>query len=131
MIKHFCKRFRYHQLKDQEIVFNFNDSGELFYIILSGEVEVRIPEPMQLVGDQADPDGILSFVLHNHIDINWGNYTGGLRMRDQFYRELRDIGVIMYGDTYFDRKEAFNLLEIAINKGVSSMHYDLYRVFNP
>ena len=44
-------------------VFNYGDKGNLFYIILSGQIEVWSPQPVILLNRETTPYGIVSFIV--------------------------------------------------------------------
>jgi CRP-like cAMP-binding protein len=52
-------------------VFNYGDEGSTFYIILSGEVQIRVPTPVELEGDSATPEGLLVFLVTYFEIICW------------------------------------------------------------
>lgn len=54
-----------------ETVFSFGDRGTEFYIIIKGEVEIRVPAPVELENDQASALGLLVFITTHFDDIYW------------------------------------------------------------
>ena len=67
--------------KKDDVLFKFGDKGEIFYVILDGEVEIIVPEPIELVGSDASPVGILNFVVNYFEDIFWENLDNGSRIQ--------------------------------------------------
>ena len=53
------------------IVFHYGDVGHHFYIVIKGEVEVRVPAPVELEEESATPEGLMSFIITYFQDINW------------------------------------------------------------
>lgn len=52
-------------------MFHYGDEGNHFYILIEGEVEVRVPLPTQLEDEDATPEGLLLFLIRNYEDIYW------------------------------------------------------------
>ena len=63
------------------MLFEYGDRGDFFYIILSGEVELKTPAPVELTGKQATPAGILSFFVNFFEDILWQNFDRGYHIK--------------------------------------------------
>lgn len=40
-----CQEIKYEYMSQGDYVFKFGDTGDKFYVILKGEVSVRIPDP--------------------------------------------------------------------------------------
>lgn len=52
-------------------VFSYGDSGNTFYIILSGEVEIKIPASFDLEGLDCTAEAVLSFMVTFLEDVQW------------------------------------------------------------
>jgi hypothetical protein len=63
--------------KAGETVFNFGDRGQLFYIIIEGEVEIRTPCLVELENEQVTPMGVLAFCINHLEDIFWDRIQSG------------------------------------------------------
>lgn len=59
------------------MVFSFGDSGSTFYIVLAGEVEIRVPTPVELEGNSASPEGLLVFLITYFEIIYWDRIPDG------------------------------------------------------
>ena len=66
-----CEKLRLEEYKAGQTVFNYGDPGSYFYVILSGSVEVRVPNPIILEQDSATPEGLISFIIMYFYDICW------------------------------------------------------------
>ena len=92
MVRYLYKTFQYLEMDKGGYVFEYGDRGQRFYIILSGCVEIIVPEGIKLMKNESEPDGILDFVIQNHDSIYWEGIQGGIRMREKFYQEVKDVG---------------------------------------
>lgn len=52
-------------------MFDYGDVGELFYIIIEGEVIIKVPSPHVLEDDFFSPEGLLVFLVEYFRDIIW------------------------------------------------------------
>mgnify|MGYP001626983421 CR=1 FL=1 len=69
-------------------VFEYDDEGNLFYIIMEGEVGVRIPGPFILEGENASPIGLFKFLTENFNDIHWPKVEGSDHVKYLIEREF-------------------------------------------
>jgi CRP-like cAMP-binding protein len=51
VVSNLYTHLRIEECKAGRKVFNYGDYGQLFYIIIEGEVEVRTPAPVELEND--------------------------------------------------------------------------------
>ena len=58
------KHLMFAEIGPDEILFNYGDRGEKFYVILAGEIDISTPSPTELTEENAKPTGILSFFVH-------------------------------------------------------------------
>lgn len=84
------QNLRYTELDAFENVFDYGDDGELFYIIMEGEVKIKIPAPDELEEEQCTPEGVLIFVVEYFGDIHWANMRHGLEIRNMILNFLSD-----------------------------------------
>ena len=75
-----CERLRLEQYSEGAVVFNYGDTGQLFYIVVEGEVDVRVPSPVLLEELSATPEGLISFILLYFKDIYWDRLYYGSRI---------------------------------------------------
>lgn len=59
------------KFKENQTVFDYGDVGELFYIIIEGEVIIKVPSPHVLEDDFFSPEGLLVFLVEYFRDIIW------------------------------------------------------------
>ena len=107
-------------------VFKYGDEGDLFYIIIDGEVAVAVPGPYTLDGQNATQMGFLSWTLENFDDIHWPKLPRGTRLRSKLLTELQLLGVRINEDS-FDAAIAKEAVTKAIEKGHTEIHTELYR----
>ena len=60
-----------------ECVFHYGDEGELFYIIIEGEVIIKTPSPDVLEDEQCTPEGFLIFCIEYFNEIVWTKLDSG------------------------------------------------------
>ena len=65
------------------VVFNYGDSGSTFYILLSGEVEIRVPTPVELEGPSASPEGLIVFLITYYDIIHWEKIPDGFKIKKE------------------------------------------------
>ena len=63
--------------------------GELFYVIMEGNVVVKTPSMVTLEGEQATPQGLLIYILENFREIHWSDLKSGVSfVRSLILKEL-------------------------------------------
>lgn len=67
-------------------MFSYGDSGSTFYILLAGEVEIRVPTNVELEGNSASPEGLLVFLITYYDIIYWEKIPDGFKIK----RELNE-----------------------------------------
>ena len=72
-------------------VFNYSEKGELFYIILDGQVHVRTVSPVEL--RDCDATGLINFIIKNYTNIYWDKIPKAAEILDLFTREVARCGL--------------------------------------
>ena len=57
------------------MVINYGDRGSLFYILIQGEVEIRVPNQVEL---QVTGEDFILFCIRFHDDIFWSKTLNGM-----------------------------------------------------
>ena len=70
-INYLYRNLRLMKSPAKEIVVNYGDHGDLFYIIFEGEVIVRVPHPFTLENEQFTPIGLLMILIEHFKDVIW------------------------------------------------------------
>lgn len=113
-----------------EKLFQFGDRGENFYIILSGEVELKTPSPVELTGKKATPEGVLSFFVNFYEDILWEYLDRGLQLKQMFNDEVKALDVrIVKGK--FNKLNCLRAFDRAIESSSTCFHTVLEKRVNP
>ena len=76
------RKLGYLYLDEGVPVCHYGDKGENFYIILEGKVDVRTMSPVELDGEAATPEGLISFVLSFYDDIYWTKVINGGEVKE-------------------------------------------------
>lgn len=74
-----------------ETVFNFNDKGDLFYVILRGTVEVIAPLEVEL---QLDEKQLMIYLWEHQENIAWKKLLKAGNIRDSIENELFKQGIL-------------------------------------
>ena len=123
---------RFCQHEAGSLVFKYGDEGDLFYIILDGEVAVIVPGPHTLVGYETTRLGFLNWVVENFDSVHWDNMPGRDRIRSYLLTEMYILGVrIRDSDDYFDIEQARRILKKNIEKERTDIHYRIYEIMCP
>ena len=77
------------ECKPSETVIKFGDRGSLFYILLEGQVEIKIPNPVEI---EVNPDDFILFCLRFYEDIYWKRTLNGPRIAKELIKELEKSG---------------------------------------
>ena len=80
-MKYLFQNLRFTELDSHENVFDYGDDGDLFYIIIEGEVKIKIPAPDELEEEQCTPEGLLIFLVEYFGDVHWGDLRNGYEIR--------------------------------------------------
>ena len=111
-----CKQLRLEEVAKGEIVFNYGDQGQLFYIIIEGEVEIKVPSPVLLENDSATPEGLITFILLFFKDIYWKELPNCLQTIKLVYNELSLCHVSVDENGDFDSAKAIEAIDQRILK---------------
>lgn len=112
-----------------ETLFKYGDSGDLFYIIIEGEVSIKTPTPVVLEGDDITPVGLVCYFLTNYGDMHWVELTDGDKVRQLLLRELELLGVKVgsWHDAKFNAKDAIERTLKAIGNGKSHIQDIIFK----
>ena len=126
-----CKRLRLEEYESNAIIFDYGDVGEHFYVILEGEVEVRIPSPIVLDLEFSNPKGVLSFIIRHFHEIYWPQINKGLTIRSIIAAEMRNMKLLGHGnDTFdFDLDKALDAFDKLPSK--TKVFSSVYKLINP
>ena len=125
------QNLRYAEFEAESNVFDYGDEGELFYIIMEGEVKIKIPAPDILEDDQCSPEGFLIFLIEYWSDIYWSKLRLGLEIREMLIKLLNDSGIPADVDGNFDKKKALQKLDRAIYNNKTTIHDKIFNIANP
>lgn len=92
-IQYLYRNLRFCELKPRQQVFQYGDEGELFYIVMEGEVVIKTPAPDTLEDDQCTPEGLLIFLIEYFHEIQWKLLRDGERVRNLFVKELEAVNI--------------------------------------
>ena len=81
-IQYLLRNLRFSEYRSGEKVFDYGDEGELFYIIMEGEVIIKTPAQDYLEGEQASPEGLLIFLIEYFNVVQWTALKDGTRIRN-------------------------------------------------
>jgi len=113
-------------------VFEYGDEGQLFYIVMEGEVEVRIPLQVVLEGEDATPVGFYNYLVKNFNDIHWPQIADGRRMQLLLLREMEMFNIkISSKNKIIDTKQAVERMTKALMKEKTNIHKTLYYTVCP
>ncbi|CDW80269.1 UNKNOWN [Stylonychia lemnae] len=73
-----------------ETIFHFGDTAFTFYIMLRGEVAVKIPQAIDL---EITPDDLFIFCIQFFDDIEWNKFPLGDVVRPEIKSEIQRLGV--------------------------------------
>lgn len=82
------KKMRFCQIAENDPVFEYDDEGHLFYIVMEGEVGVCIPGPVILEGENASPIGLFRYLTENFNDIHWPKFEDSGHVKYLIEREF-------------------------------------------
>ena len=74
-----------------DTVFNYSERGELFYIILDGQVYVRTVSPVEL--RDCDATVLINFIIKNYPNIYWDKVPKAAEILDLFTKEVARCGL--------------------------------------
>jgi len=113
-----------------DTVFKFGDRGQLFYIIIDGEIEIRTPAPVELENEQATPEGILVFCITYFNEIYWDKMLNGDKIQSKILNELEMLQITVTNKS-FDKDKALKALDHAVVNGHTKIHLKLEQSLNP
>ena len=64
---------------------SFGDKGSLFYILIDGTVEIKVPSPVEL---EVTADDFILFCLRFFEDIYWAKTTNGKQIQKELLKEV-------------------------------------------
>ena len=92
----------YLELEAGETVFNYGDVGDLFYIVISGEISVKTPFPEVLEDDTAQPYPVLIYFLNFFQDIDWSSLPDGNQIRLLIIEKIGKLGFNLQNDGSYE-----------------------------
>ncbi len=79
------------------VVFNFGDRGQLFYIVITGQVSIMTPSPVELEIENTTAEGLLTFFVTYFEDVFWEKIINGDKIKraltEEFKRLKLDLAV--------------------------------------
>ena len=103
-IQYLYRNLRFCELKPRQQVFQYGDEGELFYIVMEGEVVIKTPAPDTLEDDQCTPEGLLIFLIEYFHEIQWKLLRDGERVRNLFVKELEAVYIYVSYEGHFSKQ---------------------------
>ena len=85
--------------------------GHHFYIVIAGEVEVRVPAPVELEEESATPEGLMSFIITYFQDINWKVTDMAQTILLLFYNELDRLYIKIDQFGKFDQRRVLKIFD--------------------
>ena len=76
-MQYLYRNMEFLHLDEGRKVFNYGEVGELFYIIMNGEISIKTPFPEELEEDQSTPIALLTYFLTFFKDIDWSFFKEG------------------------------------------------------
>ena len=76
-MKFLYQNLRFLEIEEDDTVFKYGDEGNLFYIIMEGEVIVKTPSPDELDEEYVTPEGFLLYMVEYYRDIEWSVLNNG------------------------------------------------------
>ena len=110
-----------------DIVCNYGEKGDLFYIILDGQVNVRTVSPVELF--DCDATSLINFLIINYKNIYWGKIPRSEEIRGLFKKEVERCGLTTDPE-YYDPIRVQKALTKHIADG-STIHFMLHHRLNP
>ena len=72
IIQFLIRKMRFKASEKNEMVFHFGDIGELFYIIMDGEVIIKVPSPAIIEGEKAAAKAfLLEYLVEQFEIVHW------------------------------------------------------------
>jgi hypothetical protein len=69
---------------------NIGDIGSLFYIILKGQVAVKVPTTLEV---EMTPEDFFIYAIQNIEDLDWVKFPNGDNMRQEIASEMSKLGI--------------------------------------
>ena len=91
-VNYLYRNLRMLKLGAGDIVMSYGDEGDLYYIILEGEVVVRIPHAHFLENEHCTPVGLLMFLIEYFNDVLWWMLKDGEQIRILLVEALKKVG---------------------------------------
>lgn len=117
---------KYEDCLEGHTVFNYGDQGNTFYILLAGEVEIRVPTPVELENSSNSPEGLLVFLITYYDIIYWEKIPNGFAIKKTLNEGLKHLQLSLKDD---DRQEMLAILGNRIVGGKTELHRQLYKYF--
>ena len=124
------RALHYVEYQAGESIFKYGDEGDLFYIIISGEVEVKTPAPESLSGDESSPANLTLYLVRHFEDLDWEHFKFGNKARDILVKELIRLKVPVSEDNSFEIEAAEEAIVKAIQTNFTCVHELIYRLLN-
>eukprot|EP00347_Sterkiella_histriomuscorum_P011137 403373617 len=105
---HCYKIMNYQIFQPGETIFYYGDIGSLFYIILRGEVAVKIPTALDL---EISPDDLFIFCIQYYDDIEWQKFPSSENIRSEIKSEINRFGI-----NYTNIKEKILMIQDKMRK---------------
>ena len=77
IISYLYRNLHYEEYQKGETIFTYNDIGDLFYIVMQGEVIVKTPAPHVIEEVNRTPENVLYYLIKFYKDIYWAKMTNG------------------------------------------------------
>ena len=106
---------------------NYGEKGDLFYIILDGQVDVRTVSPFELT--ESDATGLINFIIKNYKDIYWEKIPHASEVLRLFKKEMEECGLPLDLESYNPAR-----VHKAITKSIedgSTIHFMIHHRLNP
>ena len=75
------RNMRFKEIEGGYKVFDYGDKGDLFYIIMEGEVIIKTPAMDVLEDEQATPEGLLIYIVEYFQELQWDKIPDGEHIR--------------------------------------------------
>jgi CRP-like cAMP-binding protein len=109
---------KYEDCPKGETVFKYGEAGVLFYVILSGEVEIKVPQPYDIT--EKTPAELLICLVTHYESICWDMLPNGFTIKRELKEQLAIMGLSL---TAQDRQE----LMVKVGRQIVAKHTDVHR----
>lgn len=70
-------------VKGGKTLFHYGEPGTTFYILMEGEVEIRVPTPVEISGATNCPEGLIVFLINYFDIIFWEKIPNGFKVKKE------------------------------------------------